>query len=144
MANSGLYGSPTRLSAERASSLQRPRASVRQPREWWRQTKGPFRGTGPVGVYALSRRLAAEDESFVEQGLPDLPLHPLQAYSLQLGGGRNVTKITNRDQPKREPSKMPSGGPHAESDLMNPDATPGAGSLPPIGGNEGENVQPTS
>ncbi|HEV2559571.1 MAG TPA: hypothetical protein VGU45_13155 [Microvirga sp.] len=31
----------------------------------------------------------------------------------------------------------PSSGPHAEESLTNPDATPGAGSLPPVGGEDG-------
>jgi hypothetical protein len=38
---------------------------------------------------------------------------------------------------------IPSAGPHAKPELMNPEATPGAGTLPPIGEDD-ENMQPTS
>jgi hypothetical protein len=38
----------------------------------------------------------------------------------------------------------PPAGPHARPELMNPEATPGAGTLPPIGKEEDGNVQPTS
>lgn len=49
------------------------------------------------------------------------------------------------DQPKSptEKGKTPSAGPHARPELTNEDATPGAGTLPPVGTDD-ENVQPTS
>ena len=33
----------------------------------------------------------------------------------------------------RDPKKPPPAGPHADPSLINPDATPGAGTLPPAG-----------
>jgi hypothetical protein len=39
---------------------------------------------------------------------------------------------------------MPAAGPHADPRLMNPDATPGTGALPPIGPTDDSNMQPTS
>jgi phosphoglycolate phosphatase-like HAD superfamily hydrolase len=41
------------------------------------------------------------------------------------------------------PKSMPTAGPHARRGLTNPDATPGAGTLPPVD-SEPENMQPTS
>jgi hypothetical protein len=35
-----------------------------------------------------------------------------------------------------EGERPPTAGPHAEPSLVNPDATPGAGTLPPAGGQE--------
>ncbi len=43
-----------------------------------------------------------------------------------------------------EPSRrMPAAGPHADPRLMNPDATPGTGALPPIGESDDPNMQST-
>jgi len=38
---------------------------------------------------------------------------------------------------------MPAAGPHADPRLMNPDATPGTGALPPIGESDDPNMQST-
>ena len=47
--------------------------------------------------------------------------------------------IEGRDRPnadnKKPPDAPPAAGPHAEPALINPDATPGTGSLPPAGDN---------
>ncbi len=57
---------------------------------------------------------------------------------------RDKNKQPEKDGQKGRASRdLPSAGPHAKPELMNPDATPGAGSLPPIGNDE-ENIQPTS
>jgi hypothetical protein len=50
---------------------------------------------------------------------------------------------TRKNQP-RENEETPPAGPHAKSELMNPDLTPGTGALPPIGNDGEENMQPTS
>jgi hypothetical protein len=43
-----------------------------------------------------------------------------------------------------ERDEMPSAGPHARPDLMDPDKTPGCGVLPPIGSKDRDgNMQPT-
>ena len=55
-----------------------------------------------------------------------------------------MAKNTDRGKPEQKQGKTPPAGPHARADLMNPDATPGAGSLPPIGETEEANSQPTS
>jgi len=56
-----------------------------------------------------------------------------------------VCRMSSVDDTRQrdEPENPPSAGPHAKPELMNPDATPGAGTLPPIG-NEDGNVQPSS
>jgi hypothetical protein len=41
-------------------------------------------------------------------------------------------------------SSLPPAGPHAKAELMNPDATPGTGALPPLGPADDPNAQPTS
>ena len=44
--------------------------------------------------------------------------------------------VEGRDRPRDEPKAPdapPAAGPHAEPALINPDATPGAGALPPAG-----------
>jgi hypothetical protein len=55
-------------------------------------------------------------------------------------------ETSSADQPRSEPegASLPPAGPHAKPELMNPDATPGTGALPPIGTAEDPNVQPTS
>jgi hypothetical protein len=45
--------------------------------------------------------------------------------------------IEGRDRPRADrkaPDAPPAAGPHAEPALVNPDATPGTGALPPAGG----------
>ncbi len=44
----------------------------------------------------------------------------------------------------QQDAPLPPAGPHARPELMNPDATPGTGALPPIGVAEDPNEQPTS
>jgi hypothetical protein len=55
-----------------------------------------------------------------------------------LQGGRasapsNPQKVANPPKPS---DRLPAAGPHADPSLMNEDATPGAGSLPEVGGGE--------
>ena len=51
------------------------------------------------------------------------------------GRGRKSGETTETD-------RQPTAGPHAEPALVNPDATPGAGTLPPAG--EHDDVDSTS
>ncbi len=54
-----------------------------------------------------------------------------------LQGGRSSAPADS--QPIEKPSKpadLPAAGPHADPSLINPDATPGAGSLPEPGSGE--------
>lgn len=44
---------------------------------------------------------------------------------------------------KRPKPKSPPAGPHSSPDLTNPDATPGAGTLPPAGEDEDPNAGST-
>lgn len=40
-------------------------------------------------------------------------------------------------QPTPEPGDLPAAGPHADPSLINEDATPGTGALPPAGEHDG-------
>ena len=55
-----------------------------------------------------------------------------------LQGGR--ASAPSDSQPLKTPpepsDRLPAAGPHADPSLVNPDATPGAGSLPNVGGGE--------
>ncbi|WP_137388713.1 hypothetical protein [Rhodoligotrophos defluvii] len=44
---------------------------------------------------------------------------------------------------KKDRGRMPPAGPHADPRLMNPDATPGTGALPPIGSEDDANMGST-
>jgi hypothetical protein len=48
------------------------------------------------------------------------------------------------DRAESPGENMPAAGPHARPSLMNPDATPGTGALPPVGVSEDPNMQSTS
>ena len=55
-----------------------------------------------------------------------------------LQGGRSIAPADSdpvKDAPKPS-DRLPPAGPHADPNLINPDATPGAGSLPEPGGGE--------
>jgi hypothetical protein len=55
-----------------------------------------------------------------------------------------IMRLADDTRQTDEDESTPSAGPHATPELMNPDATPGAGTLPPIGNEEDGNVQPSS
>jgi hypothetical protein len=44
---------------------------------------------------------------------------------------------------QKDRGQLPSAGPHAQTHLTNPDATPGTGMLPPVGESDDGNSQPT-
>jgi hypothetical protein len=46
-------------------------------------------------------------------------------------------------KPSEADEKMPNAGPHARPELTNKDATPGAGTLPPVGKSDDGNESPT-
>lgn len=48
------------------------------------------------------------------------------------------------DDPKKKGEHLPPAGPHADPRLTNEDATPGSGTMPPIGTSDEPNIQPTS
>jgi hypothetical protein len=53
------------------------------------------------------------------------------------GRAPTATKPRGTDAGAPEPSEeLPPAGPHARSDLINPEATPGTGALTPPGGHE--------
>ena len=55
-----------------------------------------------------------------------------------LQGGRSSAPADSQpvENPPKPSDRLPSAGPHADPSLMNEDATPGAGSLPEVGGGE--------
>ena len=54
------------------------------------------------------------------------------------GGRRSAPADSKPAKDGPAPKDMPSAGPHADPSLINPDATPGAGSLPDV---DGPNVE---
>ena len=55
-----------------------------------------------------------------------------------LQGGRSIAPADSEpvENPPEPSDRLPAAGPHADPSLVNPDATPGAGSLPEVGGGE--------
>jgi hypothetical protein len=49
----------------------------------------------------------------------------------------------DQERDKRKEKELPSAGPHADPSLTNPDATPGAGTLPPVGQDDDPIAPPT-
>ncbi len=45
-------------------------------------------------------------------------------------------KDRNPEKPSSSPGELPPAGPHADPALTNPEATPGAGTLTPAGGDD--------
>jgi hypothetical protein len=68
----------------------------------------------------------------------DPKIDNLPSNATQPGGGPQGTQEAGHQNAKTpEPSdRLPPAGPHADPDLMNPDATPGTGALTPTGGHD--------
>jgi hypothetical protein len=65
----------------------------------------------------------------------DRPSETALEGSLQ-GGRSSAPSDSQPVENPPKPSDLPAAGPHADPSLINPDATPGAGSLPEPGGGE--------
>lgn len=74
----------------------------------------------------------------------DPKIDKLPSNATQPGGAPQATQEPGDQKAKApEPSDgLPPAGPHADPELMNPDATPGAGALTPTG--EHDDVDSTS
>ena len=68
----------------------------------------------------------------------DPKIDNLPSNAPQPGGGPQGTQEAGHQNAKTpEPwDRLPPAGPHADPDLMNPDATPGTGALTPTGGHD--------
>lgn len=56
---------------------------------------------------------------------------------------QDPARPTKKRKPASDDEQLPPAGPHANPALTNPDVTPGAGTLPPVGESEDPNPQPT-
>ena len=83
-------------------------------------------------------------EDTPHHGNADAKIDNLPSNATQPGGAPQATQEPGDQKAKApEPSDgLPPAGPHADPELMNPDATPGAGALTPTG--EHDDVDSTS
>ncbi len=97
----------------------------------------------------VRRRAAITAGDLISQGRANHENRDGWVFEIKDEADQTVLKVpfaeAARDKPEApDASDMPPAGPHARPDLMNPDATPGAGTLPPIGTSEDPNMQSTS
>ena len=79
-----------------------------------------------------------DDKPYVDSERPDPEIDRLPSEATQPEGRpRPAEERGDSDADAPKPSdRLPSAGPHADPDLINPDATPGSGALPPAGGHD--------
>ena len=106
-------------------------------------------GADLSGLADVRGRAACTAEELISQGQANREDRSGWVFEIKDEADRIVLKIpfgeAARDRPgPSDLSGLPVAGPHARPDLMNPDATPGTGALPPIGPSDDPNMQSTS
>ncbi len=106
-------------------------------------------GADLPGLTEVRRKAARTADELINQGHANREDRSGWVFEIKDEADRIVLKIPFRDAAgeRSEPGEtpdMPAAGPHAQPDLMNLDATPGTGALPPVGASEDPNMQSTS
>jgi hypothetical protein len=107
-------------------------------------------GADLPGMAEVRRKAALTADELINQGHANREDRSGWVFEIKDEADRIVLKIPfreaagERSQLPPEKPNLPVAGPHARPDLINPDATPGTGALPPIGPSDDPNMQSTS
>ncbi len=106
-------------------------------------------GADLADLIDVRRKAARTAEDLINEGRDNREDRSGWVFEIKDEADHTVLKLpfeaAVRDRPAPpQVSDMPPAGPHARPDLMNPDATPGTGALPPVGASDDPNMQSTS
>lgn len=83
-----------------------------------------------------------EDKPYVDSERPDPGTGQLPSNATEPGEAPKATEGSRGDDEDASSDRLPPAGPHADPNLVNPEATPGTGALTPPG--EHDDVDSTS